>query len=158
RMLLEQLALHCSSDAHSRRKAVPLVLFRRKTVDGRQKGFPQFHGVGILRRAELVIQLDRAGNSFSNYVFEILVFTLAPEHEIFDWKWINLRRDPDLTTAETQRAAPRAWRTWIAQGDESLPRVRRDVQRPRIRSTQDQLPDPGSHGERILRELRRRYK
>ena len=39
----------------------------------------------------------------------------------------------------------------------SLSRVRRDVQRPRIRNTPDQLPDKGSPSEKLLGELHKRY-
>ena len=93
RLLLDQFELHTSTQEEIRRRAVPLVFFRRTTVEGKQKGYPQFNGFGIVRRAELVVQLDRAGHSFSNYMFEFVVFSVAPEHELFDWKWINARRD-----------------------------------------------------------------
>jgi len=36
------------------------------------------------RRAELVVQLDKTGASFSNYAFEFVVLSLAPEREVFD--------------------------------------------------------------------------
>jgi hypothetical protein len=157
RVLLEQFDLHSSADSEPRHRAVPLVFFRRITVGGRQKGYPQFNGFGIVRRAELVVQLDKFGASFSNYVFEFVVFTVAPEHELFDWQWINSRRDPELTTKQTAGCAPLAWRTWIKRGEAALPRVRRDVQRLRVRKKVDQLPLERSRGERILGELHKHY-
>jgi hypothetical protein len=157
RILLEQLEIHAAGDEEIRRTAVPLVFFRRIAVDGKQKGFPQFNGFGIIRRAELVVQLDSTGASFSNYVFEFIVFTIVPEHEVFDWKWINERRNPALTTAQTMSVAPLAWRRWVKQGAAALPKVRRDVQRLRVRKRADQLPLEASGAARLLRDLHKHY-
>jgi Restriction endonuclease AspBHI N-terminal/Restriction endonuclease len=157
RKLLEQFALHTAADRELRRRAAPLVFFRRTAVGGRQKGYPQFNGFGIVRRAELVVQLDASGSPFSNYVFEFVVFSVAPEHELFDWRWINERRDPTLTTEQAAKSAPLAWRTWVRDGTTALPRVRRDVQRLRVRKKADQLPAAGSSQARLLVDLHSHY-
>jgi Restriction endonuclease AspBHI N-terminal/Restriction endonuclease len=157
RLLLEQLFLHRSPNEDERRLAAPLILFRRTRVDGKDKGYPQFNGLGIVRRAELVVQVDRDGKSFANYMFEFLVLTLAPEHDTFDWSWINARRDPKLKRQETEHLAPRSWRTWLKAGDASLVRIRRDVQRALIRRTAEQLPEPGGAAAAILHALCLRY-
>jgi hypothetical protein len=158
RMLLEQFSLHAAASETLRHRAVPLIFFRRTTVGGKRKGYPQFNGFGIINRAELVVQLDSSGAPFTNYVFEFVVLTLAPEHELFDWKWVNARRDQQQETKQTELCAPRAWREWVKHGAAVLPRVRRDVQRLRIRKTVDQLPLRASHGERLLRDLHKHYK
>ena len=158
RVLLDQYALHASKSIEERRRATPLVFFRRMVVGGTPKGYPQFHGFGIIRRAELVVQLNSSGKSFSNYVFEFLVFTLGPEQERFDWQWINQRRDLTKTLDETNAAAPLAWRDWVKKGDAAIGRVRRDVQRGRVRKKDDQLPPKGSRGRRLLEQIHHHYK
>lgn len=157
RILLDQFELHAAGDEELRRAAVPLVFFRRIAVDGKQKGFPQFNGFGIVRRAELVVQLDSSGAPFSNYVFEFIVFTVAPEHEVFDWKWINERRNPDATTTQAMKVAPVAWQRWVKHGASVLPKARRDVQRLRVRRKADQLPPEGGRRARLLRDLHKHY-
>ena len=157
RLLLEQFALHSAAKIELRRRAVPLIFFRRTTVDGQPKGYPRFNGFGIIRRAELVVQLDASGSSFSNYMFEFVVFTVAPEHEVFNWEWINARRNTGMTTKQTEQTAPRSWRVWVKSGEASLPHVRRDVQRARISRAIDQLPDRGSAGDKLLHDLHKHY-
>jgi hypothetical protein len=158
RLLLEQLVVHRSPHEEQRRTAVPLLLFRRTRVDGRDKGYPQFQGVAIIRRAELVVQVDRKGESFANYMFEFLVLTLASEQDALDWSWINTRRHPTLTTEQTEKRAPRAWRNWLKMGEPSVPRVRRDVQRALLRPAAEQLPAPGGKDAAILQALYLRYR
>ena len=81
---------------------------------GRQKGQVKFQGLALLERAERVVQRDQTtGKSFVNYVFSLLVLSLAEENEEFDWSWVNARRDPRLTGEECVRRAPIAWREWV---------------------------------------------
>lgn len=157
RLLLDQLALHCSPHEEERRRAVPLVLFRRTRVGGADKGYPQFQGLAIVRRAELVVQVDRNGDSFSNYIFEFLVLSLAPEQDAFDWAWIDARRAASATTQAAAKLAPQSWRTWLKNGDAALTRVRRDVQRPLLRRPEDQLPTPGTPDATLLQKVYERY-
>ena len=108
--------------------AVPIVFFERTTVNGRVKGNLRFHGYGIVEKAELVTQFDTKKNEyFSNYLFHFCVFTMKEDCESFDWNWIAKRCDPTLTTEETHKYAPNAWKKWVNEGRERLHLVRRTV-------------------------------
>jgi hypothetical protein len=135
RVLLEQLALHAAPTEATRRRAAPIIFFERVAVDGKRKGFPRFQGFGLLRGAEVVVQLDKNGDSFSNYAFEFVVLTLAPEHEVFDWSWINTRRDAgaDLVPATglvwpaVRRLREAGGAVFAADNEEPLPALRHAV-------------------------------
>src|SRR5262245_14877662 len=71
-------ASHASAARWQRRRAPPIILFKRLRVGGVAKGFPAFQGFGVIERAELIAQYDaRQGCSFPNYVFDIAVFDAA---------------------------------------------------------------------------------
>ncbi len=120
--LLAQIALHKGPTEHERLRATPLLIFRAITVDGTVKGYLEFCGVGILERAELIVQWDdREKRSYPNYVFDIAVLNLAAEGEEFNWEWINARRDASATEAQTLKLAPSAWKTWVREGRVHFP-------------------------------------
>jgi hypothetical protein len=113
----------------------------------------------VLWRAELIAQWDaKAAQSFANYVFDILVLSLAAEDERLDWAWINRRRDPSISTGDCLELAPRAWREWVKDGDAALSRVRRSVHRLRTVGRAAQVPPPGSREEAALREVLEFYR
>jgi len=114
----------------------------------------KFHGYGLLTGAELVTQVEpQARRPFPNYVFNCLVMTSAPEAEELDWRWINLRRDPTATHEACLRAAPAAWRDWVASGSLALSRARRRVSTLLTTATAEQRPLTGSREHRILHEV-----
>lgn len=143
--LLEAFSLHRPGTAGERARAVPLVCFRGVSVNGMVKGHVQFCGVGVLWRAERAAQWDaKTGRSFANYLFDIVVLSLAAEDERLDWAWINRRRDPAASTRDCLQLAPRAWCDWVEGGAEALPRLRRSVVRLRTVDKAAQLPAAGS--------------
>jgi hypothetical protein len=155
--LKRALDQHLSPLESVRRTSVPLVFFRRVSREGKQKGYPQFEGFGIVRTCRRVTQLDAHGKPFANYVFEFLVMSLAEENELFDWDWINGRRNPALTASDTLAAAPIAWRRWVKNGELAISAVRRSVVKRHIVPHASQQPKSGSHGDHILAAVRKYY-
>lgn len=143
--LLESWSAHRGATPAERLRATPIVVFRSITVDGFRKGRVQFCGLVVMERLEHVVQRDPAtGQSFANHVFDLAVLDLVQDDERLDWRWINDRRDPALTTEQTLRHAPTSWKRWIEQGDTALPRIRRRVATSRVRPPAEQRPDPDS--------------
>ncbi|WP_426041691.1 restriction endonuclease [Brevundimonas sp. TWP2-3-4b1] len=152
--LLEAYAIHSAIEPVERESSTPIIFFRRTTVNGVPKGFLTFQGYGVIERVERITQFDpRKGASFANYVYDFAVLSQSAEHELFDWGWINARRDSLVETSATLAAAPAAWRNWIAAGPSSIPRNRRHSSKLRVIKPRDQMPEPGSRNEKILQEV-----
>ena len=147
--LLDQLTRHRSSTPEDRQQAVPLLLFRAVSRDGADKGFREFCGLGLLERAERVVQWDeKSRSSFANYVYDITILDLSAEDEHLDWSWINARGALGAEAALLR--APKAWRLWVAQGDRALPTIRRRAAKGRIATKASQLPVSGSVEDKVL--------
>src|SRR5207245_11192613 len=102
--------------------------FQRVPFNGKVKGFVEFAGFGILTGAEIVTQFDpRKRWSFANFAFDFAVLALTAENEMFDWSWINDRRQSLLDSAASLRRAPESWRTWLREGPSAVERSRRRV-------------------------------
>ncbi|PQZ74989.1 restriction endonuclease [Brevundimonas sp. MYb46] len=156
--LLEAYAVHSAIEPAERAAATPIVFYRRTTVNGVQKGYLTFQGYGVIERVERLTQFDpRRNASFANYVYDFAVLAQSAEHELFDWGWINARRDPSLTTAQTQALAPAAWRNWIANGPSAIPRNRRHSSKLRVVKPREQMPEPGSRNAKILQQVYEYY-
>jgi hypothetical protein len=155
KLLLRELEqFHGHPSQAQRMLATPLVFFRREQHQTRQKGFPRFQGFGALTGARLVSQYsDAAGNAFPNYEFTCVVMSLANEAELFDWAWINARRDPERTLEDTHASAPKSWREWVASGDGDSHQVRRKVIRRALTPVRDQMPTPGSADNKVLTQV-----
>jgi hypothetical protein len=142
-LLLAQFAIHRSHDVTIRGCAAPLFLFRRVTVDGRQKGNVMFAGLAVIERAELVTQYDQARKqTFTNFVFELAVLGLSDSLDSVNWDWVSARRNPSQTVGVANALAPTSWKQWIASGHSALPRLRRNVLKSRILPVNDQRPSP----------------
>ena len=104
-------------DEAQRARGVPLIFFKREPYAGKQKGYPRFQGLGIVTAARLVTQHDQAsGGAFANYEFECAVLTMKHEGELFDWAWINARRNGNIGHGEALAEAPWAWKEWVKHG------------------------------------------
>ena len=126
--LLEQFGLHTSPNMSQRNKACPIIFFRRVAIGPRAKGNVQFQGFGIIARAERITQFDRRSKStFTNYVFDFVVFNMLAENEIFSWQWISLRRDPNCSSNAILAAAPASWRLWVNEGQSAVDKCRRRI-------------------------------
>lgn len=156
--LLSELSFHRGATEEDRRRATPLLVFRTTSVGTAHQGYLEFCGLGVLERAELIVQWDeRERRSYPNYVFDVAVLDLGREDEGLDWDWINARRDSSLKDAETLRRAPWSWRTWVHEGDIALPRIRRQVARNRLVSSREQLPDPATPEYHVLQAIYRKF-
>ncbi|MMZ55265.1 hypothetical protein D1872_171110 [compost metagenome] len=156
--LLKAFEVHNSLDPSVREQAVPILFFKRVIHNGRRKGNVQFQGFGIVERAERVTQYDiKTDQYFSNYVFDFAVLSMESEGEIFNWEWINKRRDSNLTLRDTLQYAPQSWKNWIKVGASALERNRRRVSKLMTTKAELQKPIVGSREEKALNEIYRFY-
>ena len=151
---------HGAKDRAGRLRAAPLVFFRRQAYAGKQKGYPRFQGFGLITAIHLITQHSEAvGGAFANLQFECAVLSMAAEGEIFDWSWVNARRDEHLSDEAALKKAPASWRTPVDNGVSELPEfVVRRVLRRSLTPTADQTPAPGKEEallQAIYRALRR---
>ncbi|WP_329033806.1 restriction endonuclease [Streptomyces sp. NBC_01725] len=143
--LLEAFAAHQGHTPEERETATPLLLFRSVSRNGKVKGHVEFCGLGIIERAERLVQWGGSDHAtFTNYVYDIALIDLTDEDDKVSWEWIDSRRDASATDAKTLEAAPRAWRDWVKQGNSALPRLRRRVARAKVTKVRDQRPKPSS--------------
>lgn len=157
RLLLEAAQLHAGTTRSVRALAPPLLLFRSVTIyrDRRAvvKGHVEFCGSAIIERLEHVVQRDPdSGRSFPNLVLDLAVVS-GGEIDGVDLRWIDDRRNPDLTADEALRHAPDSWKRWVEHGRTALPAVRRRVLASAVRSSKDQQPLTGSAEAEVLREV-----
>lgn len=158
-VLLRALESHQALSIQGRESAVPLVYFRRVSKDGKRKGFVRFEGFGVIERAELVVQYDRANErTFTNYVYDFMVMSLAKENEAFDWSWIAARRDESLSLDNSLAFAPESWKLWLKEGMNAQTRIRRQVSKLLTYSASDQKPGRSSRAEQALEEVYRYYR
>lgn len=149
--LLDAFTEHQAPTPEERAGAAPLLLFRAVSRNGKVKGFVEFCGLGVIERAERIVQwAGHEHTTFTNYVYDIALIDLAAENDQVDWDWITARRSPVVSDQETLAKAPRAWREWVKRGHSALPRVRRRVARARVRKVRDQRPVPGSRQDADL--------
>ena len=155
-LLLDMFSIYTSPNEIERMiKGVPLVFFKRVEYDGRKKGNLLFQGYGIIESVELVTQFDPKLSTqyFTNYVFDMCVFSLKEENEGFSWDWINARRNPTLSNEETFKLAPKEWKIWVKNGSTGLYKVRRNISISKIISSSEQIPEKGSKDEAILKQI-----
>jgi hypothetical protein len=146
KILLSEYERHSSGDSSEREKATPIFFFERTVVDRRQKGNVKFHGIGVIEKVELMTQFNPEIGYFTNYLFTFAILSLSKDSERVDWDWINRRRTGDSGID----LAPSSWKAWLIGGHESLPALRRRVQRTTIESSKSQLPQPGSREAKAL--------
>lgn len=161
KQLLNLWQLHGSGHRDERMKAAPILMYRATPVyvDGRKvdKGHLEFCGVGIIERLEYIVQRDpRTGRTFPNLVLDLNMIRLDQNDEM-DFRWIDDRRNPALTTEETLAHAPDAWVKWVNEGRVALPQIRRRVVSSRVLSRADQMPEPGTPQVEILNQIYRAF-
>lgn len=138
-------------DRADRLAAPPLIVLEAVPFKGRLKGQVMFHGVGVISRAELVVQRDdKTGRTFPNYSYEIALLDLAGEHDRLDWRWINARRDGSLSDEECLEFAPGSWKRWVEAGPASVVTLRRNVLTRNVVTEKMQRPPAGSPEAEIL--------
>ena len=152
--LLKAFQMQSSPDINVRiNEATPVIFIERTSCNGATKGYLKFHGYGVVESVELITQYDvnTSDGYFSNYVFNMCVFSLVKDNEDFSWDWINARRDANLTNEETLKYAPMAWQEWVRNG--VLTKVRRHVYSSQIVKAKEQKLRDGSKDEKILNEI-----
>jgi hypothetical protein len=131
---------HMYSDSRLRKFAPPILVFTQAQIQGNRKGYRQFSGYGIPVRFLISTQREHGtAHYFTNLVVELVLFRLDKENDLFDWHWIDLRRDSRADSDRILRHAPMAWKTWVSKGPSSLEFCRRQVARHRIVSEREQL-------------------
>ncbi|MFJ8906827.1 restriction endonuclease [Streptomyces sp. NPDC102351] len=143
--LLDAFAGHQGHTPEERAGAVPLLLFRAVSRSGKVKGHVEFCGLGIIERAERLVQWSGSDHTtFTNYVYDIALLDLSDEDDRVSWEWIDSRRNKALSATESLGLAPRAWREWVRNGSSELPRLRRRVARAKVTKVPEQRPKPGT--------------
>lgn len=156
KILLELYRIYTNDRMRS--YSVPLLFYKSVEKSGSSKGYLEFNGFGIIKGVELKTQFDRtSGFNFTNFAFDFHVFKLDRENELFNWNWINDRRNPNLTIEETYRYAPSSWVNWIKEGNKVLEKNRRRVSFIMISSRREQIPDIKSPEYAVLTSVYRYY-
>lgn len=156
--LLEAFQLAHSHDSLERLKTPPILFFKRETVNGVAKGYPKFMGVGIIDSIELVTQWDNSKKTtFTNYAFDFTILNLQQENELFEWEWINQRREPNFSLKDTNLLAPVSWQIWLKKGNDALASLRRRVSNLKLVKAIDQKPIPNSEQELTLSHIYKYY-
>jgi hypothetical protein len=128
------------ADPALRKFAPPVLLFTQREIDSNRKGYREFSGYGVPTHYMLVSQREKDSDRyFTNLMVELALFRLDLENEIFDWNWIDCRRNATLTADEVLNSAPSAWKLWVREGEAALEKCRRRVARHRVTSTREQM-------------------
>ncbi len=143
--LLESFIRHQGHTPKERATASPLLLFRAVSRDGKPKGHVEFCGLGIIERAERLVQWGgKEHTTFINYAYDIALIDLTSEDDEVSWEWIHSRRSESVTDAQALELAPLAWREWVRHGSSALPRLRRRVARAKVIKVPEQRPKASS--------------
>ena len=118
-------------DPEQRHLAPPVIVFEHAAVDGKKKGYRRFAGFGVPTGVRLQTQAI-LNERFTNLVIELALFGLEAEEDRFDWGWIDDRRDRSIAAEQSNQRAPKSWKTWVAEGDAAIERIRRNVVRERV--------------------------
>jgi hypothetical protein len=156
--LLEQYNLHKSSEEVERRRACPVLFFKRVRQGQRHKGNLEFQGYGVIHKAERVTQFRKKGElPFTNYVYEFVLFDLKAENELFCWDWISARRNDQMSEDAVMSLAPKAWQRWVKEGPDCIELVRRRVVKLLTSNRMAQRPADGSREDLVLRQIYSHY-
>ena len=160
-LLLDMFSIYSSPDEIERMmKGVPLIFVKRTEYDGRIKGNLLFQGFGVIQSVNLITQFDPKLKTkyFTNYVYDMCVFSLKESNEEFSWDWINARRNPALSNEEVFELAPKEWKTWVKNGAAGLYKIRRNISSAKLINSTEQMPNPGSTDEKVLKQIYNYYK
>lgn len=119
--------------------APPIMVFAQKEMLGTRKGYREFSGYGIPVRCLINTQREKkSGGYFTNLTIELALFHLAKENELFDWAWIDARRNAGLNVDQVLQFAPDAWKDWVKNGHSAVERCRRRIARYSIVKREEQ--------------------
>jgi hypothetical protein len=143
------------SDPKFRSLAPPLLVFEDQAVERQTTGYRRFSGFGIPTNVRVQAQASPSGH-FANLAIELLLFSTDAEDGLFDWSWIDDRRDGSIACADANKNSPKSWKAWVKDGEAALDRVRRIVLRSRVVSPTDQR-DFSVDGRDLLSRVHRHY-
>ena len=143
------------SDPALRSAAPPVLLFSDQTNEGRRKGYRRFSGFGVPTFVHVQAQGSEGGH-FANLAIELALFSIDAEQGLFDFSWIDDRRDASLSLGEVNRRAPESWQVWVRDGVYALDKVRRIVLRSQVLSPSDQR-DINADERAILERVHSHY-
>jgi hypothetical protein len=120
--VLDILPLYFSNLRSDRIKAPPILITKTVKI-GKKTGFRKFIGFGLINEPpKLIHQFEKNSDKiFANYQYEVTLFSLS-EDLIFDWRWIDNRRNISLTHEESLEFAPKSWKDWVKFGSDSISR------------------------------------
>jgi hypothetical protein len=145
------------ADPALRKFAPPVLVFDQVEYNGSQRGYRRFCGFGVPVRRMLATQKQKNGGYFTNLVIELALFRMERENELFDWRWIDQRRDGSVEADAALRAAPQSWKEWVDGGELAIEGCRRIVARQPVVDLADQRRASREELE-ILGDVLRYYK
>jgi hypothetical protein len=74
---------------------------------------------------------------FTNYQFEITLISLAPD-DIFNWDWIDDRRNKNISDEDSLKNAPKNWIKWVEEGSEIVSKIQLKIKSYRLISESEQ--------------------
>jgi hypothetical protein len=120
--VLNIIPLYFSKSSSERLKAPPIIITKTIKI-GAKTGFRKFIGYGIINNdPHLIYQYEKGKDCvFANYQYEVTLFNMSTDGSI-DWRWIDDRRNRNLSDEDCLRFAPEAWKNWIKHGSDSVKR------------------------------------
>lgn len=152
KLVLSILDLYFSKNIEDRLKAPPIIVTRTVRRGGKE-GFREFVGFGIISSDPRLVQQYEKGtnNVFSNYQFELTLLKLG-DGELFNWKWVDCRRDKRIPLVDSLKYSPKSWKEWVKKGGISLSKNRLKIKPYRIVTQEEQLQMPRKN-KKIIDEL-----
>lgn len=157
KLIEKAFELYGSKDREKRLLAPPILIFSQENINGKKQGYRSFIGYGLVKNIDVRVQYEKKTNNvFTNYVFKIILFNLDKENGIFDWEWIDKRRDPLVSDEDTLDYAPFAWVNWVENGDFALDDSRLKIHSYKIVKTAEQT-DLTKEEKRVLEKIYSHY-
>jgi hypothetical protein len=150
--VLDVLPLYFSKDKSERLKAPPILVTRTVKI-GAQTGYREIIGIGLINESpQLVHQYEKKSKAvFSNYQFTVTLISLAPD-DFINWKWIDDRRNNELSDESTLAFAPKNWIQWVENGTSSIPKIQLKIKSYKTISEVNQRKLPAQN-KQIIDEL-----
>ncbi len=121
RVMVDEHRLHSSESSDDRRRAAPILVFTGVNVSGRAKGNVRYDGLFVIVNVEHVWQsAPDSGDSFGNLCMRLRPVAAGSSGLELPMRWVNQRSDPSVDADECLRAAPEAWKRWVAHGELAL--------------------------------------
>ncbi len=150
--ILKILPQYLSKLRSERLKAAPIIITKTIKI-GNKTGFRKFIGYGIINTPpKLIFQYEKGKDLiFANYQYEVTLFSLTTDGT-FDWRWIDDRRDKNLSDEDCLKNAPEAWRNWVDYGVESVKQNQLKIKAYKTISEQEQR-DLDPKNKKIISDL-----